>query len=67
MGVERQDEGPETPLFGQGAELGQDLPVTEVEAVEIAHGHGGGAGEEAGVVEAAINDHAATSLRCRLS
>ena len=61
MGIESQDERPETPLFGQAAKLGQDLPVTEVETVEIAHGNGGGAGVEAGVIEAAINDHAATS------
>jgi hypothetical protein len=61
MGIERQDERPKTPLLGQGAELGQDLLVTEVEAVEIAHGYGCGAGEEEGVVEAAINNHPATS------
>ena len=50
VGLEGQDERAQAFLPGQGAQPRQDLAVAEVETVEVAHGHGGGAGEEAGVV-----------------
>jgi hypothetical protein len=41
--------------------------MAEMEAVKVADGHGGRAGTEAGVVEAAVYDHPPTSSRRRPS
>ena len=53
MGIEGQDEraqaAPGRPIRRAAR---QDLAVAEVETVEVADGHGGGAGEEAAIVEA---------------
>ena len=67
MGFEGQDKRAQAAPAGQPAEPRQDLPVAEMKAVEIAHGQRGRAEMEAGIVEAAVNDHASTSLRDRPS
>src|SRR5512140_527210 len=67
MGLEGQDERAQAAPAGQPAELREDLAVAEVEPVEIADRHGGGTETEAGIVEAAVDDHASTSSRDRLS
>jgi hypothetical protein len=61
VGSERQYEGPQPSFPGQGAEPAEDLPVAEVETVEIPHRHRRGTGGEAGIVETAVSEHAPTS------